>query len=231
MNACRWSVILLCAILVLFNHGVSAESEVQKSPKVGSLTALAVGDSITEGKAGFPTYRQFLAPKLESYGVRFIGPKRDKYSAHAGFSGKDSSFLLARLPKIYAEYPADWVLIHSGHNHFARDQPVPLILKNKEAMIRALHEANPKVVVFLAQVIPSGKLPKYGYIAELNRELAGLAKRLDGEGGAVVLVDLATDFKWKEDAREDRVHPNEQGAKKMASGWWKFMDGRLEKKD
>ena len=46
------------------------------------------------------------------------------------------------------------------------------IVAATEAMIRSVREANPKVVVLVAQVIPSGKLPKYAYIPELNEALA-----------------------------------------------------------
>lgn len=228
MNQFRWWIVLLAAFLVIFCPDVRAEDHLQIDQKCQGLTVLALGDSITAGGRGFPTYRQFLAPRLQSYGIRLIGPNRDKYSAHAGFGGRNSSFLLSQLPKIYAAYPADWVLIHSGHNHFAKDQPVPLIVKNTGAMIRWVHKTNPKAVVFLAQVIPSGKLPKYGYIPQLNRQLAGLVKRLEGEGVPVVLADLASGFDWQSDTLTDKVHPNPDGAMKMADQWWKVIKPRLD---
>jgi lysophospholipase L1-like esterase len=113
------------------------------------------------------------------------------------------------------------VLLHAGHNHFADKHPVPTILGDTEAIIGTMREINPEVVVFLAQVIPSGKLPKYAYIPELNRRLAALAGRL---GDKVILVNQADGFDWKTDTKDDKVHPNEAGAKKMARQWWKAID-------
>lgn len=181
-------------------------------------TVLALGDSITAGSNG-PTYRQFLAPELAKHGLSFIGPRQDAHSAHAGFGGRNSSFLLDKIHDIYKKYPADFVLLHTGHNHFAKNQPVPQILKDTEAIVRALHDINPKIVVLIAKVIPAGKLPKYSYIHELNDALPSLVTRLKQSGLPVILVDHARDFDWRTDTLADKVHPNLEGAHKMALRW------------
>jgi lysophospholipase L1-like esterase len=188
------------------------------------LTVLALGDSITAGGKGYPTYRQFLAPELAELGLSFIGPMRDAYSAHAGYGGRNSSFLLKKIGDIYNKYPADFVLLHSGHNHFAKDNPVPQILKDTKAIVRAIHEMNPKTVVLIAQPITAGKLPKYSYLPKLNRELPGLIKKLKQEGLPVQLVDQATGFDWHHDTLPDKVHPNNKGARKMAEAWLETLE-------
>lgn len=193
------------------------------------VTVLALGDSITAGGKGYPTYREFLAPELAKKGVAFIGPVRDAYSAHAGFGGKNSGFLLKKLPEIYQKYPADFVLLHSGHNHFSKDDPVPQIVTDTEAMVKHIHRVKPTAVVLVAQVILSGKLPKYAYLPELNGELGLLVDRLKAEGLPVALVNQADGFDWETDTKDDKVHPNVLGAQKMAKRWFEVLGPMLEK--
>ncbi len=192
-------------------------------------SVLALGDSITAGGKGFPSYRQFLKPDLEKRGLHFIGPVKDAVSAHAGFGGRNSTFLRARIQEIYKAHPADVVLIHSGHNHDAADHPVPVIVEDTEAMVAVIREINPQVVILIAQVIPSGKLPKYAYLPELNQKLATLVERLRGQGAPVWLVNQADGFDWKTDTNVHIVHPNEAGARKMAQQWLKVLLVALEK--
>ena len=196
-------------------------------------TILATGDSITEGGAQ-KCYRPYLARMIGEAGldVEFIGPKIDKAdgSRHAGYSGKNAEQVLAEYARFHREYPADIVLIHAGHNHVAEEKPVPGILKATVAMIGSAREANPRVAVLLAQVIPSGKLPKYAYLPDLNRELAKLAKRLNRPEQPVIVVDQERGFDWKKDAVADQVHPNGTGAEKMASKWFEALKPLLGKR-
>lgn len=196
------------------------------SHAVERRTVLAMGDSITEGGT-HKCYRLHLARLIVEAGLdaEFIGPRTDKVdgSRHAGYSGKNAEQVLAEYKRFHREYPADVVLIHSGHNHFAEEKPVPGILKATEEMIVLAREANPRAAVLLARVIPSGKLPKYDYLADLNRELPKLAKRLHRAGQPVIVVDHETGFDWKRDAVADRVHPNDVGAAKMAATWFEAL--------
>jgi len=182
---------------------------------------LCLGDSITEGGKTFVCYRQILVPQLREKNIafKFIGPEKDSTSAHAGYGGKNTSYLLSISKKTYREYPADIVMIHSGHNSFSKDKPVPVIIRDTEAMIDTIREINPKVQILLAQVIPAGKLPKYSYIPELNKRLESLAERLIKKGVRITLVNQAAGFDWKTDTIPDKVHPNASGAKKMSNKW------------
>ena len=186
---------------------------------------MPVGDSITEGSkdAG---YRSLLLQKLTDagYRVQFVGSRGSDPLRHEGFGGKNAEFLATVAGKDFQKSPADIVLLHSGHNHFAEEKPVPGIIAATEKMIADFRAVNPQVIVLLAQVIPSGKLPKYSYITELNRELAKLAKRLD-----VILVNQADGFDWQTDTVEDKVHPNAAGKEKMAARWFAALKPIVEK--
>jgi acetyl esterase len=218
---------LLAAALSLPFAIVSASLRAEEEVKI-----LAVGDSITQGGHSFRCYREFLVPMLPKgeTSVRFVGPNRDRFSAHCGFGGKNTSFLSGIIGEVYSRYPADIVLLHSGHNSFSKDKPVPKIIAATERIVETIHERNPDAIVLLAQVIPSGKLPKYAYIPELNEELGKSAVRMNAKGIHVVLVDLAKDFDWKSDTVEDKVHPNESGARKMAQRWMSALKPVLDQR-
>jgi lysophospholipase L1-like esterase len=187
---------------------------------------MAVGDSITAGADFFPSYRPLLREKLSAagYKVEFTGTQISDRPAgpllHEGYGGRNTEWLAQTVPANFRAHPADFVLLHSGHNHSEEEHPVPGILAATEKLIAAFREANPRVTVLLAQVIPAGKLPKYSYIPELNSALAGLAARLDRPDQRVVLVDQAAGFDWKTDTVDDHVHPNARGAEKMAQTWF-----------
>jgi len=213
-------------VLILCVTGLSAHSK-------ATTTILAIGDSITQGGKTFICYRQVLIPELRNRNLdfTFIGPNQDAVSAHAGYGGKNTRYLLSISKEVYSRYPADIVMIHSGHNSFSKDRPVPGIIQDTEAMIDNIREINPDVIVLLAQVIPSGKLPKYSYIPELNKELSFLFGRLNKQWQSIILVNQAEAFHWRTDTVNDKVHPNASGAKKMAQKWIDALLPLLEKKD
>lgn len=190
---------------------------------------MPVGDSITEGGSTFSTYRVPLQKKLADagYRVEFTGSRQSPSPAgplrHEGYGGKNAEFLATVAGKSFKEHPADIVLIHAGHNHFIEEKPVAGIVAATETMIRSFRETNPKVIVLVAQVIPSGKLPKYSYIPDLNEALAKMATRLTTPQQPVVIVNLADGFDWQTDTIADHVHPNAQGAEKMAARWFEAL--------
>ncbi len=201
----------------------------------GICKIMPVGDSITEGGAGFVSYRYPLWEKLISAGYLFeyvgtrsaasrIGPLK-----HEGYSGKNAEFLAQTVAENFRKQPADIVLLATGHNHSIEENPVPGIIQATESMIASFRAANPKVAVLVAQVIPSGKLPKYEYIPRLNDEIAKLAERLNTADQPVIAVNLAEGFDWKTDAVADKVHPNARGAEKIATKWFEALSGVMEK--
>lgn len=186
------------------------------------VRVMAVGDSITEGGKTFATYLVPLARRLKDagYAVEFVGSRGEAGLRHEGYGGKTVEFLAEQVPAHFAATPAAVVLLHAGHNHFSEQRPVPGIIAATEKLISSFRRVNPRVTVLLAQVIPSGKLPKYDYIPELNVALAALASRLNSADQPVRLVNQADGFDWHTDTIDDHVHPNAAGAEKMATRWF-----------
>jgi len=194
-----------------------------------------LGDSITEGGKSFQCYRYPLWEKLyaSGYFVEFVGPRssacRIGKLKHAGYGGKTVEFLDKQIDAIYEIYPADIVLLHAGHNHFQEEKPVAGIITAHKSIIRKLRAINPKVKILVAQVITSGKLPKYAYIPELNKHLEELVSEIHTAEQPVILVNQAEGFNWQKDTVGDKVHPNGRGAEKMAGKWLDSLVQVLDK--
>ncbi len=196
---------------------------------------LSVGDSITEGGKTFDNYRYPLWEKLfgAGYLVEFVGSHSSESRVgplrHEGHGGKNAEFLVGAVENYLRTNSADIVLIHSGHNHTNTEAPVPRIVAATEKMIRTARAANPKIIVLVAQVIPSGKLPKYEYSPELNVELSKLVARMNSTESPVLAVNMADGFDWRTDTIADHVHPNQNGAEKMAAKWFAVLTNVMEK--
>ncbi len=219
----------LAWLTVLQATGEAAE------PSARVVRIMPVGDSITEGGSAFVNYRYPLLKKLTDagYRVEYVGSRESDSPAgklrHEGYGGKNAEFLATAAVKSFRQFPADIVLLHCGHNHFVDEKPVPGIVAAVETMIAAFRTANPRVVVLLAQVIPGGKLPKYAYIPALNQALGELPRRLHTPAQPVIIVNQAEGFDWRTDTIADKVHPNAQGAEKMAARWFAALTGVLPK--
>ncbi len=188
------------------------------------FTVMGIGDSITEGGSTFSSYLYPLWERLfmAGYDFDFIGPResvcRIGKLAHCGFSGKNVEFLASQVDSIYRKYPADFVLIHAGHNHFVEEKPVKGMIAAYRKMIATILKVNPKARILMAQVVGSGKLPKYSYIPQLNKEIAKMVKSY--HSSQIILVNQHKGFDWKMMTIADKVHPNKKGREQMAKVWF-----------
>ena len=188
-----------------------------------NFTILGLGDSITEGIDGQGSYLSPLKRMLfeQGYDVEFVGPRMSRCADEAipcyGWCGKDVEFIESTVEEVYRQYPADIVLFHSGHNHDAATKPVKGILKAYKSVIHKIRKINPDAIILVAQVIPSGKLPKYSYIPDLNREIVRLVEGYGDE--RIRLVDMARNYNWQRLNVADMVHPNAQGREWIAGCW------------
>ncbi len=221
---------LFIGMLILFSFlPVTSMLGQEKQPR---YTLMGLGDSITDGGSNFSSYLYPLWHKLSSadYDFHFIGPRESICPignlAHCGFSGKSVEFLDSITDSIYHKYPSDFVLIHAGHNHSVEEKPVLGMIRAYRSIIHKLIAINPEVHILLAKAIPSGKLPKYSYIPELNREIEVMVASMHLK--QVVLVDQYKNFDWQTMTIQDHVHPNDLGAEQMASVWFDSLSHQLK---
>ena len=217
-------MIVGCCIL---SSSLKAQDKTADENKQKRFTIMGLGDSITEGGDNFESYLFPLWEKLfaAGYSFDFVGPRSSKCRIgtlnHCGFSGKNAEFLESCIDSIYRQYPADIVMLHAGHNHFNTENPVSGIIRAQESIIRKIHTINPEAKILVAQVIPSGKLPKYSYLSELNKRIADMVGSMHNPN--VVLVNQAHHFDWEKYTIADKVHPNRDGAAKMAGAWFESL--------
>lgn len=218
---------ILLALFVLMQISACSVHKNMMEKKQKAFSVLGLGDSITEGG---PEFFSYLFPldsllKQQGYKPRFVGPGFSVLHGdtlhHAGFSGKTAEFLAKTIDSIYAAFPADIVLLHSGHNHFQEESPIAGIIRAQQKIIQVIKRKNPKAVVFVAAVIASGKLPKYAYIPELNLAIKKMVDTMQDE--SIIFVDQQQGWDWNIHTIQDKVHPNQTGALVIAKNWLDAM--------
>ncbi|MCK3683910.1 alpha/beta hydrolase fold domain-containing protein [Maribellus sp. YY47] len=224
------SRILISILLIGLLGFCSCNANKQAGPEKAEskrITILGLGDSITEGGKTFHSYLFPLWKRLFTAGYKFdfIGPRSSNSRIgkikHCGFSGENAEFLKKQIDSIYREYPADIVLLHSGHNHFNTENPVNGIIHAQKSIIEKILTINPDAKILVAKVVESGKLPKYSYIPELNQQIEKMLADLKNPN--VTLVDQSKKFNWGKHSIADKVHPNPEGAEIMADAWFERL--------
>lgn len=202
--------------IVLLALGFICATDAKQRP----VTILGIGDSLTQRADSYlPALYDML--RNDGYNVELVGPHTGKSRfgefRQAGFSGKNAEYIASRLKNIYSTYPADIVLLQSGHNHSYETKPVKGIIAAYKKMINTVLEINPQATIFVAQIVESGKMPKYAYIPELNKAIRTLIREIHDK--RVIYVPVARGFNWQRHTVEDRVHPNVEGGIVMAKNW------------
>ena len=205
----------------------------------GNFSICCAGDSITEGAnsasaANKWTYRTYLPAALKKYGIEnatwkgsHISPYSGNNFASEGWCGKNAEEIAAKYIAAGAADSADFLLLHAGHNYDVTtksEEEIIAATTNAHAKIIACaREHNPNTTILYAKVITSGKLPKYGYIENLNKAIEKNADDLRQSSSEIIVVDMARDWDYTKHCIDDKVHPNEEGARLMAKRWCEAM--------
>src|SRR5688572_22765178 len=143
------SLKILMLLLVLMQISACSVHKNILEKKEKAFSVLGLGDSITEGG---PDFFSYLFPldsllKQNGYQTHFIGPRlailKGDTLHNAGFSGKTAEFLAKSIDSVYAVYPADIILLHSGHNHFQEEAPVGGIIQAQQKIIQDVKSKTP----------------------------------------------------------------------------------------
>lgn len=213
------------------------------------LTVMPLGDSITQSNSDHLSYRYYLSRYLQDRGSKFnfVGsmdsnlggnpefPRKTFDPDHEGHSGWRTSDILhgrpgeeskGKLSDWLQGYEVDVALVHLGTNDVLKgvtlsDQPSSSItIDNLAEIVAQLRTNNPAVTVVLSKLIPLG-WSKNKSIEAINHKLVKLARQLDSETSRVHLVDpyKGFDTAWLYDG----VHPNEQGERRIARRFLKYV--------
>ncbi|MHA7628623.1 SGNH/GDSL hydrolase family protein [Corallococcus sp. M7] len=201
---------------------------------------MPLGDSITQGAAGHGSYRCQLWRKLTSRGYRadFVGTLSTGYLGantcssiwfdrdHEGHWSWRADQVLANISNWAASTHPDLVLIHLGTNDTYYNQTEDSTVSELEQIIDRLRVVNPRVKVFLAQIIPTSGAMLSLKLQSLNQRMPSLAAAKSTEESPVYVVDQWTDFNPATDTY-DGIHPNLLGEEKMAERWYQAIREHL----
>ena len=203
-----------------------------------TITIMPIGNSITQaenqGGNQYNSWRRQLYQELSELAqpavIDFIGslnvafpgvpfPDNDFDPDHEGHWGWRIDEIVDNLGGWLTTVGAPHMaLLHLGSNDCFQGQSINSSVQELEQVIDTLRKFNDKMVIFLAQIIPSS----FGdslCIEELNDSIERIAIRKHTEDSPIELVDQNTGFSARTDTY-DNIHPNEQGEAKMANQWY-----------
>jgi lysophospholipase L1-like esterase len=243
MNWKHLGILCACTVLVFSVCGVMAVS--------GTVKIMPLGDSITKGgvstpeEAAIPTYRYWLWKDLteNGYDVDFVGswkaPNFTSFSfdqdneGHGGYSTDeilhgvpDDEWENGYLSQWIQSYDYDVVLLMIGTNDVIRGVPTNDTVTNIKKIITVVRQKNPRVTVFLATLPPTG-IYRQGLIT-LNQKIPGIVEEMDTTESRVFLVEQYYGYNAQTDNQPTGyVHPNNDGAQKLANNWLEALKAYL----
>ncbi|HKO92208.1 MAG TPA: SGNH/GDSL hydrolase family protein, partial [Polyangiaceae bacterium] len=140
---------------------------------------------------------------------------------------------LADLQQAFSAQPADVALMHFGTNDVWNSRPTEDIVSAYTAVVEALRAANPRVVVLVAQIIPMNVTETtcagctcagcVTNVPALNTRIVSWAAEHSLADSPIRVVDQFSGYDAALD-NGDGVHPNAQGAQKMADHWFAALE-------
>jgi lysophospholipase L1-like esterase len=134
------------------------------------------------------------------------------------------------LAKWFDGQMPDIVLMHFGTNDVWNGYAPEMILPAYKAVLDKLRMQNPRLKLFVAQIIPlkpdAGK--NYDLIVRtLNAAIPKWASDNATGSSPIVVVDQFTNYDVATDNQADGVHPNPTGSDKIAKNWFDAIQALL----
>ena len=215
------SAALLLALPFLKSTAVQAGEAAPAAKTATAKTLLFFGDSLTAGYG-------LDDPATESYPA-LIGEKmKASYPnwkiVNAGLSGETTAGGLRRIDWILKQ-PVDIFVLALGGNDGLRGIGAPVTKSNLEAIIKKVRTKNPNAVIVLAGMKMPISMGSYAAdfeavfatLTQADSTLIHLPFLLEGVGGMANMNQA------------DAIHPNAEGAKKVADHVWKTLEPLVKK--
>ena len=198
------------------------------------ITIMPIGDSITQGAAGWATYRCYLDRMLTEAAVPFdlAGGLTDPFGGqpygcatefdtdHEGRWGWRADEVIAPVVASAQALQPDVALIHLGTNDVLQGQDNAGTLGDLRDLIAGIQAVSPATTLLVAQIIPCDAPQCATAVPALNDGIAGLTD-LSTNQSPVIVVDMATGFSL--DGLRDGVHPTDAGDEFIAGRWMEAM--------
>jgi GDSL-like lipase/acylhydrolase family protein len=205
-------------------------------PEDYMMRILPLGNSITQGDSEHMGWRYHLWQSLLDSNALFdmVGSMVDAHDGnpvwpdyqgvpfdrdHEGHWGWHTNQVLDMLPDWLPEYEFNIVLLHLGSNDAFSFEDSSITAQEIRDVIATLRDANPEVVIFLAEIIPVDNSDSNDLVIALNERIVVIAQDLSTAQSPVIIVDQFNGFDADLDTW-DGVHPNDSGAYKMADKWF-----------
>ena len=200
---------------------------------------MPLGDSITEARGGYASYRYYLWQDLQNGGFStdFVGGQTGvrKNSGdplfwtfdqdHEGHSGFRADQILDNLDSWLEASPTDIVLLQAGFNDLQQGQSVDSTVAEMGQIIDKLRAHNAAVSILLSNLTPTTAISD-ATVRDYNTKLAALAQQKSSTQSRIILVDQYTGFSDTSDTF-DGIHPNTTGEQKLAAKWFAALKAVL----
>jgi acyl-CoA thioesterase I len=179
----------------------------------GAPRVLVAGTSLTAGLGLDPSdaYPALLQRKADSagYGVRVV---------NAGLSGETSAGLARRIDWLLQE-PAAVVVIETGANDGLRGMNVDSLGANLRRILGTVRARLPEATVLVVQMEAP---PNFGpaYTRAFRETFATVAREHEATLVPFLLEGVAG---VRELNQDDAIHPNEEGARRVAATVWRVL--------
>jgi lysophospholipase L1-like esterase len=215
-------------------------------PRLGAMSFLVFGDSITEGKTARGTLHSLASeacngvPLPGNYAETFSGLLSGRYSGQSfqvkncGLGGERALDGLVRLPLALAQYTPQVLLLLEGANDVNVDPrntaSIFVVVDALRLMIRLARERN--VTVFVGTLLPErlhGTPPRGDAAASIPLANQSIHSMAENEGA--IVVDLYEAFGSTADPALidiDGLHPTAAGHQLIAKSFFESVRARLD---
>jgi lysophospholipase L1-like esterase len=211
-------------------------------PATGPCVIMPFGDSITEGFPVSGGYRSrlFHLALQDDREITFVGsannnnpsmvdgvPFPQNHEGHGGWTIEGSNGIAKLVESSMRDYEPDIVTLMIGTNDINGNISVSSAPQRLGALLDSIYEADPDVLVILAQIVPTRSDGTNQAVQTYNAAMPGLVSTRVSAGRHLILVDMygafTRDQNYKNSLLGDNLHPNDAGYVRMAETWYAVL--------
>jgi acyl-CoA thioesterase-1 len=204
---------------LLLGNGVLFAGE-SPNANAGKKRIVILGDSITAGYGLDPqqAYPELLQKKIDAAALPYT-------VVNAGVSGDTTAGGLRRIDWALGKPGADVLVVALGGNDGLRGISPTQTAENLAGIVDKAIAKNPETKVLIAGMEMPGNMG-----AEFVSQFKELFPKVAADKKAVLIPFLLDGVGGDEKLNQpDRIHPTEEGQRKVAETVWKVLEGELSK--